>query len=182
MNINCFCHHLEVCIQLVTMTYTAQWVHPTSLYWAVGKGTLCAVVPWGEALPWDEDLEDTPADLFGFYAVDDGIQHGETSRLMLAMMVWTREEACLPYQWTMDKPSMGMCRIRTAKIWDRQLFKALRHSFWDVMLTTLLQVIIYDKTVSNGSNTTMKMTTANPYMLLNVMSAHSSLISSWCRK
>lgn len=76
MNINCFCHHLEVYIQLVTMTYTAQWVHPTSLYWAVGKGTLCAVVPWGEALPWHEDLEDTPAYLFGFYAVDAGIQHG----------------------------------------------------------------------------------------------------------
>ena len=34
------------------------------------------MVPWGEALPWHEDLEDALADLFDFYAADDGVQHG----------------------------------------------------------------------------------------------------------
>jgi len=34
------------------------------------------VVPWGEAIPGHDDLQYTPADLFRFYAVDNGVQGG----------------------------------------------------------------------------------------------------------
>lgn len=71
-----------------------------------------------------------------------------------------------------------MYRIRTARIWDNQLFKALRCSLWDAMLKIVLQIIIYNETISNGSSTILRITTANLYMRLNVMSAHTNLIRS----
>lgn len=89
------------------------------------------MVPWGEAFPWHEDLEDAPADLFVFCAVGDEVQHRG------------KQQVDVGQEDMNERGSMS-----------------------------------YDKTMSNGSSTTVRMTTANPYMLLNVLSAHTSLIRS----
>lgn len=44
---------------------------------------------------------------------------------------------------------MGKYRMRTARIWDQQLFRTLRCSFWDAVLRIVLQITTYDRTVSN---------------------------------
>lgn len=48
-----------------------------------------------------------------------------------------------------DKPAMGKYRMRTARIWDQQLFRTLRCSFWDAVLRIVLQITTYDRTVSS---------------------------------
>lgn len=50
------------------------------------------------------------------------------------------------------------------------------------VLRTLLQIAMYDRTISSGTRTTMRMSTAHVYIILNAMPAHSSLTRSWCRQ
>lgn len=76
----------------------------------------------------------------------------------------------MPYQGTMDKTA----RIRSARIWDRQLFKALRCSLWDVMLGTAPAG--YGMKMRMKSKGRKRTATAKPYQLLNVPSTHTSFI------
>lgn len=72
----------------------------------------------------------------------------------------------------------GSVQDQDSQDMGQSIVQALRYSLWDAMLKIFLQIIIRDETISNGSSTILRITTANLYMLLNVMSAHTSLIRS----
>ena len=90
-------------------------------------------MPWGEAIPGHDDLQYTPADLFRFYAVDNRVQGRGNQQVDAGQEDMNERGSTLAEMVNHAKPVMGMYRIRTARMWDRQLLKALRCSLWDVM-------------------------------------------------
>lgn len=96
------------------------------------------MLPWGEALPRREDLEDTPADLFLFYAVYDEVQHRGNQQGDVGQRDVNKTGSMFAETGNHGQANHG-------DVQDR-IFKALRCSLWDEMLRIVLQVIIYGRT------------------------------------
>ena len=111
-------------------------------------------------------------DLFSFYAVDDGVQHGEAQQVDFGHEDMRDRASMLAIPVNHGQASCGDVQDQDCQDTGQAVVQSLRCSLWDVMLRMALAISIYDTKMRMRSNVRKGMATAKSYQLLNGMSAH----------
>lgn len=155
------------------------WLGP----WHTGTSYQVSSHSWDLSLPHtgipgQEDYENAPADLFSFYPVDDGVQHGKDHQMDIGHEDMNGRQAwMLAILVNHGQASHGEVQDQDCKDTGQAVFQSLRCSLWDVMLRMALAISTYDTKMRIRTNVRKRLAKAKPHLLLN-MSAHTSLIRS----
>ena len=116
--------------------------------------------------------------MFSFHAVDDRVQHGGNPQGDVGHEDMNERASMLAIPVNHAQATHGDVQDQDCQDTGQAVVQSLRCSLWDAMLRMALAISIYDMKMRMRTNVRKRWAKAKPYQLLNVMSAHTSLIRS----